>query len=125
MPEVRTGIDLCGVPRMAEAMAHVHFLERVFTPEERAWAAGKGAQEAASLAGLWAAKEALCKALGTGIAFPLTDIRVEHTDTGAPFYVLSGKAEAVCRGWSLSLSVSHEGDMAAAVCVLLRSGMKE
>lgn len=120
MPEIRTGIDLCAVGRMEKAASHGHFMERVFTPEERAWAAGRGAQEAASLAGLWAAKEALCKALGTGIAFPLTEVGIGHTADGAPFYELRGRPAALCEGASLSLSVTHEEGMAAAVCVILR-----
>ncbi len=122
MPDLRTGIDLCGIPRIAEAVTHERFAERVFTAEERAWARGKGAMEAASLAGMWAAKEALCKALGTGIAFPLTDIGIAHTEAGAPFYRLTGKPAALCRGRALSLSVTHEGDTAAAVCVMLGTG---
>lgn len=120
MPEVRTGIDLCGIARLREALGHGRFPERVFTAEERAWAADRGVLEADSLAGMWAAKEALAKALGTGIAFPMTEIAVGHTEAGAPFYTLTGKAAALCAGWTLSLSVTHEGDMAAAVCVMLR-----
>ncbi|MBQ6173940.1 MAG: holo-ACP synthase [Clostridia bacterium] len=125
MPELRTGIDLCAIPRMAKSMGHARFMERVFTPEERAWAAGRGTQEAASLAGMWAAKEALCKALGTGIAFPMTDIGVTHTAEGAPVYALGGEAAARCAGAVLSLSVTHEDGMAAAVCVMLRLTKEE
>ena len=105
---------------MREAAAHGHFMDRVFTAEERAWAAGRGAHEAASLAGMWAAKDALAKALGTGVAFPLTDAGIGHTAEGAPFYALTGRPAALCEGFTLSLSVTHEGDTAAAVCVMLK-----
>ena len=44
---------------------------------------------------------------------------------GAPGYRLSGKAAEGCRGALLSLSITHEDDMAAAVCVLLRLNREE
>ena len=75
---------------------------------------------AAALAGMWAAKEALMKALGTGIAFAMTDVGIAHDEAGAPSYALRGEALARCGGAVPSLSITHEGDMAAAVCVLLR-----
>ena len=126
MPELRTGIDLCGIARMEALCGKAHFLERVFTADERAYAESRGVMRAASFAGMWAAKEALLKALGTGIAFPMTDVEVVHDGAGAPGYRLRGGAAARCEGAALSLSITHEGDMAAAVCVLLRCpGPKE
>ena len=67
MPELRTGLDLCQVSRMEALCCNAHFLERVFTEAERAYARSRGVCQAAALAGMWAAKEALLKALGTGI----------------------------------------------------------
>ncbi len=120
MPELRTGLDLCQVSRMEALCGNAHFLERVFTEEERAYARSRGVCQAAALAGMWAAKEALLKALGTGIAFPMTDVEIRHEAQGAPVYALHGAVAEMCRGALPSLSVTHEGDMAAAVCVLLR-----
>ena len=117
MSELRTGLDLCQISRMEALCGNAHFLERVFTADERAWAEGRGVQQAASLAGMWAAKEALLKALGTGIAFPMTEAEVVHDPAGAPGYRLHGALAERCRGAALSLSITHEGDMAAAVCV--------
>ena len=125
MLELRTGLDLCGIARMEEAGGHAHFLERVFTPAELAYAESRGAARAASLAGMWAAKEALLKALGTGIAFPMTDAEIAHDAAGAPFYRLHGEAAARCGGAIPRLSVTHEAGMAAAVCVLLRERTEE
>ena len=126
MSELRTGLDLCAVSRMEEQSANGHFLRRVFTADELAYAESRGVQRAAALAGMWAAKEALMKALGTGIAFPMTDVETVHTAEGAPVYRLHGEAADRCGDALLSLSVTHEGDMAAAVCVLLRlPGAKE
>ncbi len=120
MFELRTGLDLCAVSRMEEACAHERFLLRIFTDEERAYADRRGALRFATLAGMWAAKEALCKALGTGIAFPMTDVEIVHGENGDPAYRLRGEPAKRCENAALSLSVTHEADMAAAVCVIIR-----
>ena len=109
MSELRTGIDLCEIARMAPLLENAHFLERVLTEGERAYLAGKGKGAAQTLAGLWAAKEAVLKALGTGIRFPMTDVEILH-----------GEALAASGGAAVSVSVTHEAGMAAAVCVILR-----
>ena len=57
------GMDLIEVPRIAEMIKTDRFLQRIYTPAERAAIAEKGAQTAA---GYFAAKEAVAKALGTG-----------------------------------------------------------
>ena len=110
------GLDLCEISRM-EALCGGPFTERFFTEAERAYLAGQGQAAAASLAGLWAAKEAVLKALGTGITVPLREVEILHGETGAPRVVLHGKAAELAGGSSLHLSITHEGNMAAAVCV--------
>ena len=57
------GCDMIEVERIRQALSRPSFLRRVYTLEERAAIARKGAQTAA---GFWAAKEAVSKALGTG-----------------------------------------------------------
>lgn len=120
MPEIRTGLDLCQISRMEALCGKPHFMDRVFTAQEQAYAMGRGVRRADALAGMWAAKEALLKALGTGIAFPMTHAEIVHGPEGGPSYALHGQLEEKCRGALVSLSITHEGDMAAAVCVLLR-----
>ena len=120
MSELRTGIDLCEIARMAPLLENAHFLERVLTEGERAYLAGKGRGAAQTLAGLWAAKEAVLKALGTGIRFPMTDVEILHGEDGEPVCVLHGEALAASGGAAVSVSVTHEAGMAAAVCVILR-----
>ena len=122
MFELRTGLDLCGIHRMEEALGHPHFLDRCLTPEERAYLAGKGAGQAATLAGLWAAKEAVLKALGTGIALPMAEVEILHDEAGAPVCRLSGRAAELAGGGTVSVSITHEAGMAAAFCVLVRPG---
>ena len=111
------GCDLCAISRMEALIRNEAFLRRCLTAEEKAYLAERGRMAAASLAGIWAAKEAALKALGVGISLPLTEVGVRHLESGRPVYELSGKALALARGGSLSLSISHEGDMAMAFCV--------
>ena len=111
------GMDLCAIDRMAQQLNHRSFLDRCLTAQEQAYIAGRGQMAAASLAGLWAAKEAALKALGVGISIPMTDVEITHTKAGQPIYLLHGRAEALAQGGSMHLSITHEGDMAAAFCV--------
>jgi len=76
------GLDLEDIERIGRAIEKPHFLERIFSEEERAHIAQKGAQTAA---GYWAAKEAVAKALGTGFRdFGMWDISVHNDELGKP-----------------------------------------
>ncbi|MEG1193505.1 MAG: holo-ACP synthase [Clostridia bacterium] len=113
------GLDLCEIARIATAIQKQHFLERVFTPGERARIAQRGAQTAA---GIYAAKEAAAKALGTGIdGFSLDALEVLWDDAGQPRCELHGRALELMRamgGTHMRLSITHEAGMAAAVAIL-------
>ncbi len=118
------GIDLCAVSRIEAAIAkNDRFLERWYTQEERAYICMRGQLGAQSAAAMFAAKEAFLKAVGLGIGrgIALTEIAVTHNELGAPQYALQGAALEKLRQLGASgawLSISHEGDMAAAVCVI-------
>ena len=109
------GLDLCSISRMEELLSSGRSLRRLFTPEEEAYIRGKGAVAAQSAAGIFAAKEAVLKALGTGLTLPLTDVVITHTDLGQPQATLTGKAAAA--GGTFLLSITHEENMAAAVAI--------
>ena len=119
------GIDLCGIARMERLLADEKFLRRFFSAEEQAYIEGKGKSAAQTMAGIFAAKEALCKALGTGITADLRQISVVHDAQGAPRYVLEGEYARLAEDRRIStffLSITHENGMAAAVCVAERNG---
>lgn len=73
-----------------------------------------------SIAGHWAAKEAISKALGCGIGASLSfhDICIRKDARGAPTFTLSESAQAQHRIQSTSLSISHDGGFAIAVAVV-------
>ena len=118
------GIDLCEISRMEKFMENGRFLARFFSEPEQEYIQNKGKAGAQSMAGIFAAKEALGKALGVGIAADLKEISVLHDAQGAPYYSLSGDYARMAeqRGIaSFYLSITHEGGMAAAVCVAERN----
>lgn len=116
---VRVGVDTVATARIEEAIARWgdRFLCRVFTPREREECGGR----TESLAARFAAKEAVLKALGTGLSHGITWQDVEIQGRGrAPRLLLEGRAQALAndlglRHWTISLT--HEAGMAIAVAI--------
>lgn len=119
---MRTGVDLVSVRRLEGVLARhgARFLDRIYTKAEQAICSG----DTRRLAGRYAAKEAVSKALGTGMGregIAFRDIEILCSPQGAPRVVLHGAARTVCErlgGYCLSLSISHEHEFAVAFCVL-------
>ena len=73
---VGTGIDIIEVDRIQQAVSRQAFLDRIFTPDEQAYFAEHG-QNAETIAGTFAAKEATAKALAAGFnGIRWTDIEI-------------------------------------------------
>ena len=81
----------------------------------------KLAKKVESIAGFWAAKEAIAKALGCGIGSELSfhDIVIDKDHKGAPFFILTKKAQSLHKIESSSLSISHDGGFAIAVVAII------
>ena len=116
---LRTGVDIVELARIDAAVRRWgdRFLERVYTPQELAFSRGRIPQ----LAGRFAAKEAVMKALGTGnkgVAW--REVEVVRQPGRAPEVQLHGRAVAVAQ-WqgidSLALSISHSREYAVATVV--------
>jgi len=108
------GIDIIEVARVAEMMrSHpARFLKRVFTPGEVAYCKKSIKRRNEHLAARFAAKEAVMKALGTGLRAGIswTDIEVMHEPGGRPVVVLHGAAAKVAAGLGVlrfHLSLTH------------------
>ena len=115
------GVDICQVSRMESITLESSFAQRFFSQEEREYLTDKMTSLAQSVAGMYAAKEAFSKALGSGVrGFELREVEVLHSPDGQPYYSISGKAlEAQhARGIErLLLSISHDGGLAVAFAV--------
>ncbi len=121
MMTLRTGVDLIEIARIEEVVARhgKHYLERIYTSAELEQC-GKSNE---SLAGRFAAKEAVAKALGTGIGdVTWKDIEILGDEQHAPTLTLYGVAvqkakELGLQNWSVSISHSASHAVAIAVAV--------
>jgi len=124
MPILGHGVDLVETTRIA-ALLDRHgdrFLDRIYTPAERDYCDRDHRRRLEKLAARFAAKEAILKALGTGLTQGIawTEVEVARDAMGRPGVRLTGRAaaEAKKRGiaeWSLSLS--HSGGLAIASAI--------
>lgn len=119
--QIATGVDLIEIERIQEAVDHYgdRFLERVYTATELVEARGSPA----SLAARFAAKEAVAKALGTGIGL-LTwqEVEILSNSLRQPVLLLHGNAaqhahELGFTHWSISLSHSQYYAIAVATAI--------
>lgn len=117
--KLATGVDLIEINRIREMVSRhgKHYLERIYTLAELELC-GKRAE---SLAGRFAAKEAVAKALGCGIGeVSWIEIEILGDAQRAPVLHLHGKAAQKAeklglRNWSVSLS--HDQTRAVAFVV--------
>lgn len=114
------GTDIVKISRIKK-MDLQAFAEKCFTDAERTYVDGKK-DKAQTLAGMFAAKEAVVKALGSGFVKSVvyTDVEILHDDFGAPYCVVYGGAERLLadKGNRIFLSISHDGDYAVAVAMI-------
>lgn len=92
----------------------------VFYGTRVAYSARHVKTRAATLAGIFAAKEAFYKALGTGFRQgKWTDAEVAHTDLGAPYFIFHGLYVSLVSQYAEppALSISHDGAYAIAQVV--------
>lgn len=92
------GSDLCNIERIERSIARFgdRFLDRIFTPHERARAERRPLTRAGTYAKRFAAKEACAKALGTGFRQGVffRDMGVVNLPSGRPTLALTGGALA-------------------------------
>ena len=114
------GTDMIEIERIERAAAKETFLEKYFTPQERVlFAQRHGRTE--TIAGNFAAKEAVAKALGTGFSgFSSKEIEILRDERRCPYVILHGGA--LERGDMLGVqkihvSISHCQTYATAIAV--------
>ena len=118
-PVAGVGIDLVEVQVVRQLVEHGghEFVDAAWTDREQR----DTNRQPEGLAGRWAAKEAVMKALRHGIGdVDPCEVEIVTTSVGAPAVELTGKARDIARrerisGWKVS--ISHEGGWAAAIAV--------
>ena len=124
---VGIGTDICRIARIAESAARSkRFAEKVLGPEEleQYRLRGERSPERATryLATRWAAKEALGKALGTGVVPPMTlaTAQVLNATSGKPEFVYGGALaeHMLLHRLSAQVTVSDEAEYAVAFVIV-------
>ena len=140
---MKVGIDLVEVKRFKNLCNNKSHLERIFLPEEIEYIDKKRSNKGIimnynddsceyyklqpvqnTVAGLYAAKEAVLKATGIGVnnGIPFKDVLICHDENGAPQVKLYGKAldwQKMQKISQISLSISHDGGLANAICIMI------
>ena len=116
-----SGIDIIEISRMdlINPAIRQRFIARVYTQAE----INQAGNRSDALTGLFAAKEAVSKALGTGIGYVhWQDIEILHLPTGQPIVKLHRNAKIVADKKGLqtwSVSISHDRDKVVAMAVAI------
>lgn len=116
------GTDIVDIDRIRRASLKWSgsFLKKVFTERELSYCNGKN-NPWASLAGRFAAKEAIMKALGFGFPYiPFKDIEIVN-NSKAPKVMLFGKAKEIAEKQKVSswlISISHTDSYASAFAIV-------
>lgn len=125
------GNDIIDIRRIERTLARFgdRFLDRIFTPVERA-KSDRRAARAASYAKRFAAKEACSKALGTGLRHGVfwRDMGVVNLRSGRPTLVLTGGAAEQLRritppGYEARIDLTITDDFPQAQAIVIISGI--
>lgn len=112
------GIDIIEIERITNAIdKNKRFLQRIFTNQEIHYFSKRG-YPINTIAGSFAAKEAVMKALGTGLRnFKWTDIEIHRNDLGKPSVMLYNNAEETANKNGIQeilITISHSKNYAVA-----------
>jgi holo-[acyl-carrier protein] synthase len=122
---VLIGVDVQSIDEVERSINEFgdRYLSRIYTDHERESCQGEARVLAGGLAARFAAKEAVIKLLDVGDEAPdWRSIEVRRTESRRPEILLHGRAADVARrtgAEELSVSLSHDGDVAVATVVAL------
>ncbi len=124
---ILTGTDITDTDRIKNAIerAGSSFKEKIYTEAERAYCESRGRGKYESYAARFAAKEAVSKALGTGISggISLSEIEIINNGKGKPCIYMHGNTlkyyNEQIRGISIDISLSHSSSAAVAFVAIL------
>ncbi len=115
------GTDIIEIDRIREAISRTSsFKRKVYTEREIEYIEKKG-NPFASFAGRFAAKEAVSKALGTGVrGFSLNDIEIMNDELGKPVVYLYNEIKEAAKDLKIHLSISHSREYAVSTVIIYR-----
>ncbi len=113
------GVDIVDITRLRQLCRHKAFTEKVFTKSELGYAKSKG-NSIPHLAAIFAAKEAILKAAGTGWTGD-NEIEIKHERCGRPYAATFGSLSKTVNGKELLISMSFSADYAIAFAFLSKA----
>ena len=120
---VGIGNDIIEIERIEKAISKEGFKNKIYTQKELENIKKRG-DRVETYAGIFSAKEAISKAIGTGVReFSLTDLEILNDDLGKPYVAVSEKLDKIIKDkkedYQIEISISHSKKYATAVAIIL------
>ena len=119
---VGIGNDIIEIERIEKAISKESFKNKVYTQRELENIEKRG-DRVETYAGIFSAKEAISKAIGTGVReFSLTDLEILNDDLGKPYVVVSERLDKIIKSkkedYQIEISISHSKKYATAMAII-------
>ncbi|MBW9312126.1 holo-ACP synthase [Fusobacterium polymorphum] len=119
---VGIGNDIIEIERIEKAISKEGFKNKIYTQRELENIEKRG-NRTETYAGIFSAKEAISKAIGTGVReFSLTDLEILNDDLGKPYVVVSEKLDKILKtkkeDYQIEISISHSKKYATAMAII-------
>ena len=119
---VGIGNDIIEIERIEKAISKEGFKNKIYTQRELENIEKRG-NRTETYAGTFSAKEAISKAIGTGVReFSLTDLEILNDDLGKPYVVVSEKLDKILKtkkeDYQIEISISHSKKYATAMAII-------
>ena len=120
---VGIGNDIIEIERIEKAISKEGFKNKVYNQKELENIEKRG-DRVETYAGIFSAKEAISKAIGTGVReFSLTDLEILNDDLGKPYVAVSEKLDKIIKDkkedYQIEISISHSKKYATAVAIVI------
>ena len=120
---VGIGNDIIEIERIEKAISKESFKNKVYTQRDLENIEKRG-DRVETYAGIFSAKEAISKAIGTGVReFSLTDLEILNDDLGKPYVVVSERLDKIIKSkkenYQIEISISHSKKYATAMAVIV------
>ena len=120
---VGIGNDIIEIERVEKAISKEGFIAKVYTQREIENIVKRG-NRTETYAGIFSAKEAVSKAIGTGVReFALTDLEILNDDLGKPYVIVSDKLNKIIQrkkeNYQIEIAISHSKKYATAMAIII------
>ena len=114
------GNDIIEISRIENAVKKESFVKKVFTEKEIEYIISRG-ERAETYAGKFSAKEAVSKALGTGVrGFSPNDIEILNNELGKPYVIFKNSIKDFNDKYFVDISISHCREYATAAAIIFK-----